>query len=353
MIKKIIFSLLIFFSTSSFLSFAKVPIVYHPQYDLLSSGPLEICAKCLHDFDPNKYSQVYNYLVKSIGIKEDQFYTPEIVTEEDLLLVHSKEYLTTLNDVLNIIKIAGLPINRILMLVITIAEMQNRLLTPMRYGTGGTILGCELALEYGWAINLSGGYHHAKPNFGGGLCFFNDIAIAIHKLRLSLKRKNDHFDETQFNVLIVDLDAHQGNGHEEIFMNDPNVFIFDIYNCLIYPKDEHAKAGIKFNYPVESGIDDDLYMKILMENLPEAIEQARPNLIIYNAGTDPFVEDSLGEMNVSKVGLIHRDEIVFKAAKAQGIPILMVLSGGYSKQSAEIISHSIENLFKKEVLRTP
>ncbi len=105
----------------------------------------------------------------------------------------------------------------------------------MRYATGGTIKGAELALDHGFAINLSGVYHHEKSEQGGGFCFYADIPLAIHKLR---KRKPN------LSVMIVDLDAHQGNGHESICADDPNVYIFDVYNKDVYLRDESAKKHI-------------------------------------------------------------------------------------------------------------
>ena len=210
-------------------------------------------------------------------------------------------------------------------------------LRPMRLATGGTIKATELALKKGWAINLSGGYHHAKKDKGDGYCAYADIPLAACKVF----EKNPNAK-----IMIVDLDAHQGNGHEAILGPDEQVTIFDVYNSTIYPLDHKVKKYIRFNYPVHSNIQDNEYLEIIKKNLPVAINTIKPDLIIYNAGTDIFEKDIEGDMSISENGIKQRDEIVFSQALSHDIPIVMVLSGGYSKESAGIISKSIENLIK-------
>lgn len=217
--------------------------------------------------------------------------------------------------------------------------VDNRILNPMRYATGGTILGAELALEYGWAINLSGGYHHAKADEGGGFNAYSDIAIAI-----------EHVWKThpKYTVLIIDLDTHQGNGYASIFTNDPRIFIFDLYNADIYPHDTDAKQYIDFDYGVSSGITDEEYLQILKTNLPTAIDQSNPDLIIYNAGTDIYENDLLVNMKITREGIVERDAFVFTQAEGKNIPILMLLSGGYGAESAGIISDSVVGIFESK-----
>ncbi len=313
----------------------KLPIVFSPHYDITLGG-----VEKLHPFDTGKYGKVYEYLVKKTGIAKDRFYVPDMASQEDLLSVHSKEYLDSLKESLVIAAIAEVSLLRYL----PNSVLQNRLLKPMKYATGGTILGCELALKYGWAINLSGGYHHAKRDSGGGFCFYADIPIAIYKL---FTKKSD------LSVMIVDLDAHQGNGCESIFADDCRVYIFDVYNKDIYPWDDEARRYIDFNYPVESYIGDKEYLSLIEAKLTDAILASKPDIIVYNAGTDIFREDPLGCMNISHDGIIKRDEIVFKTAIKNDIPILMVLSGGYSKRSAAIIGESIENILKNIIRLLP
>lgn len=311
----------------------KVPIIYHPSYNISLAG-----LQKLHPFDTCKYKKVYNYLRKNLNLRPKQFYKPSMISDESLLLVHTQEYLESLRRPSNILKIAELsvPIVDFFSNLTPYFLWNHFLLKPMRYATGGTVLGAELASDYGYAINLSGGYHHAKADKGEGFCYFADIPLAVHTF---------HEKHPGASIMIVDLDAHQGNGHEEILKDNSLVHIFDVYNGGIYPNDIAAREGIEFDFPIESGMSDDKYLKLLRIELPKAINKVKPDFIIYNAGTDIFDEDRLGDLSISSKGIIERDEFVFTQAIKKKIPILMVLSGGYTSKSAEIIGESIVNLF--------
>jgi len=306
----------------------KIPIIFSKHYDITLLG-----LQRLHPFDSEKYGRVYRYLVNKVGVDKDCFYIPEIVSEKELLSVHTKEYLSSLNHSINIASIAEL----MMISLVPNFILQSRVLKPMKYATGGTILGCQLAMEYGWAMNLSGGYHHAKSESGGGFCFFADIPIAVYKL----------FKENpELSIMIVDFDAHQGNGYASIFRDDTRIHVFDVYNEEIYPYDVETKRYIEFEYPVKSYIEDRKYLSLLERELGGAMVKSKPNLIVYNAGTDVLRGDPLGCMSISGDGIVKRDEIVFRNALNNKIPIVMVLSGGYTKKSAAIIGRSIENILK-------
>lgn len=325
--------------------FPKIPVIFHPSYDISFCG-----LEKLHPLDSKKYGKVFNYLVDELNCRSNrnsgkfkysrsynkaQFYTPEIVSDEDLLKVHTPEYIKSLNNSSVIAQITE---------ILPAAYVPNFLLrwsilSPMKYATGGTILAAKLALEIGWAINLSGGYHHAKANGGSGFCIYADIPLAIYKL---------HEQDPSLKVMIVDLDAHQGNGHEAICGGDPRIAIYDIYNQDIYPRDRVAKQFITFDYPVSSWINDSEYLALLETTLPEAIDKFKPDLIIYNAGTDIYRKDRLGRMFVSEDGIIARDEFVFNIASEKRVSIAMVLSGGYTQEGTGIICKSIKNILKKK-----
>ena len=313
----------------------KLPLVYHNDYNICFFG-----LENLHPFDSKKYGKIYKYLIDKVGIGENQFHKPEEVTDEQLKKVHSQEYLKTLHDSASktFAQIIEIDLFRFLPNFIT----RKKALWPMRLATGGTLKATELAFKHGWAINLSGGYHHAKKDKGGGFSAYADIPLAAY---------NVFEKDPNAKIMIVDLDAHQGNGHEAILGPDKRVTIFDVYNGSIYPQDHQVKRYIKFDYPVESYIQDKAYLKIISEKLPEAIDTVKPDLIVYNAGTDIFEKDPLGRMGISKDGIKNRDEFVFSQALAHNIPIVMVLSGGYTKESAGIIGKSIENLIKKVIPR--
>lgn len=305
----------------------KLPIVYHANYNLSFAG----AKKALSALDSQKFGRIHNFLIKALGMKKEHFHTPAMATEEELLQVHTKAYLDSLNTPATVAKILESPQIRNL----SAFAVRKQLLEPMLLATGGTVLATELALQEGWAINIGGGYHHAKADKGEGFCVFNDIALAIHRV---------HETHPEHRVLIIDLDAHQGNGHEMICGPDERISIFDIYNQDIYPQDHEAQEFIDFDYGVPSKIKDEEYLKILRTNLPQAIAEFRPNLIIYNAGTDIYEKDPLGYMGVSLAGIIARDEFVFRCALDENIPVVMVLSGGYGKANHSIVSKSIMHL---------
>jgi histone deacetylase 11 len=323
----------------------KLPIVFSKNYDVGFFG-----LEKLHPFDSKKYGKVRNYLVNIVGIQSNQFYVPERITRDNLLIVHTEHYLESLKSSEVVARIAENPALAYLPNFI----VRKNLLEPMQDATGGTVLAVDLAMNSTngpkWAINLAGGYHHCKgkgrniskeksgnSDEGGGFCIYADIQLAIEKLWQ--KKPNAK-------VLIVDLDAHQGNGHEAYFKDNNRIAILDIYNYEIYPHDYKVIGKNVFNYPVKSYIDDAAYLHILKTALPDAIAKFKPDLIFYNAGTDVYEKDPLGCMSISDQGIIKRDAFVFEQGMISAIPIVMVLSGGYTQESASIIGKSIENILK-------
>lgn len=325
-------ALLIIVAFTTSLLAEKLPIIYSNEYNIKLMG-----IQRLHPFDTEKYGHIHKYLLKNSGMTKEQFYTPEICSDDDLRIVHPESYLLALKSKKTIARIAELSP----LVLLPRPVLYNGLLKPMKYGTGGTILGVQLALEKGWAINLSGGYHHAKADDGSGFCFFADIPIAIHKLWKKNPNKR---------ILIIDLDAHQGNGFQSILKDDKRIAILDVYGKYNYPRDDDAKRYITYNYPMNQLTKNSDYIRLLRTIIEPAIKKEQPDLIIYNAGTDIYRDDPLGDFRVTAQGIITRDEIVFKAALKHQRPILMVLSGGYTKESAGIIGRSITNLLKKEIL---
>lgn len=221
----------------------------------------------------------------------------------------------------------------------------------MQYQCGGSILGVELAFKYGWCINLGGGFHHASATQGGGFCVYADITMAIQYIRIGLKNES----RRKCRVLIIDLDAHQGNGHErdarDFFISDrDNLKILDGYNASIYPNDGYAKERIDYRMTLGYGCGDHFFIPHLNEWMDKAINQYKPQFILYNAGTDCLEHDPLGAMSITPQGIVERDEIVFTNARQNNIPILMVLSGGYQLNNARVIANSIQNLKRKNLL---
>ncbi len=318
----------------------KKHIVYHPSYDITFFGVEKI-----HPFDSSKYSKVATALVASGTLTNDDFHQPTEISDKDLRLVHTPEYLDNLHHCASAMftKASGVPP----LFIVPNCLIRWRALYPMRLATGGTVEATQLALKNKWAINLSGGYHHAKTNDCDGFCIYNDAAVAAHK---AINENNIK------KILVIDLDAHQGNGNEAIFGTQETfkdkVDVFDMYGESIYPGTREryliAKAYHKtwYDNPLSFEISNEQYKQTLHNNLPTAIETTNPELIIYNAGSDIYEKDPLGHMKVTKQGIIDRDAYVFGLAKKKNIPIVMILSGGYTSESAEIITDSIQNIFQ-------
>jgi histone deacetylase 11 len=210
-----------------------VPIVYHPRYNITAFG-----LERLHPFDSRKYCRIHDALVARGLRRRRDFLRPRPVGRRDLLEVHTLEYLLSLRSPESLARILEVPlIGRLPGWVI-----DWRILRPMRYATGGTALACRLALEHGVAINLGGGYHHASSGWGGGFCVYADVPLAVKALREEGKVGR---------VLVVDLDAHQGNGTADIFADWPWAFIYDLYDRDIFPA---RKEPEDYPLPVGPGI---------------------------------------------------------------------------------------------------
>lgn len=314
----------------------KLPIVYSSQYSVKFCG-----LQKLHPFDAAKGHHIMQTL-KSHFITDGKYHKPSEITENELLKVHTKEYIQSLRWSLNAAKIAEIP----LLFFVPNSIVQRGYLRPMRFQTAGSILAGKLALHEGWAINLGGGFHHCCSYKGGGFCPYADITLLIKRIQSEEKEYNIT------KIMIIDLDAHQGNGHERDFMNDSQIYILDMYNASIYPKDHHAKLAIKCAVELPIRTKDSYYLKKLKQSLTKALNDCTPDLIVYNAGTDVLENDPLGLLSITPSGVIQRDEMVFHTAITKKIPIVMLLSGGYLRSSAKVIADSIMNLKAKGLLTT-
>ncbi|KAM7402733.1 hypothetical protein PAMP_017947 [Pampus punctatissimus] len=304
-----------------------LPIVYHPDYNITFMG-----LEKLHPFDAGKWGKVIHFLKEEQFITDGNIVEAREATEEDLLVVHTKRYLNRLKWSLVVATITEIPP----LLFLPNFLVQRKVLRPLRTQTGGTIMAGKLAVDRGWAINVGGGFHHCSSDRGGGFCAYADITLTIKFL----------FERVEgiSRATIIDLDAHQGNGHERDFLDDGRVFIMDMYNRYIYPGDGYAKRAIKKKVELDWGTEDSEYLQKVELHLEGALNEVRPDIIVYNAGTDILDGDPLGGLCISPQGIVKRDEIVFRAARRRGVPILMVTSGGYQKKTARIIADSILNL---------
>ncbi|MER8574713.1 histone deacetylase [Mesorhizobium sp. M1338] len=187
-----------------------------------------------------------------------------------------------------------------------------------RLATGGTVLAARLALRHGIACNTAGGSHHARRAQGAGFCTFNDVAVAALVLLAEGSARN---------ILVVDLDVHQGDGTADILADDPRVFTFSMHGDRNYPV---RKVASDLDVALPDGTGDAAYMERLAAILPELSAQAHWDVVFYNAGVDVHAGDRLGRLSLSDDGLRARDDMVIRHFRARGIPVCGVIGGGYS-----------------------
>ncbi|HEU5117339.1 MAG TPA: histone deacetylase [Isosphaeraceae bacterium] len=303
-----------------------IPLIYHPLYNITAFG-----LERLHPFDSRKYRRIHDALISRGLRRPSDFVRPRPASRPDLLRVHSEAYLRSLRRSRALAAILEVPIVRRLPPWV----LDWRILRPMRYATGGTILACRLALEHGIAINLGGGFHHAGAGWGGGFCVYADVPLAVKILH----------DEGKVNrVLVVDLDAHQGNGTASVFRDWPWAHILDLYEDDLFP---FTKELEDYPLPVPPGLMGDEYLDIILDALPPALDAVRPDLVVYNAGSDPYESDPLARYRLSATDLADRDLLVVDMVRERGIPVAMVLSGGYSAESWKIHADAIEGVLAR------
>lgn len=233
-----------------------------------------------------------------------------VCTRAELHLAHDADYVTrVLDGAMSAAELRrlGLPWSEAL------AERSLR-------AVGATLAAVRHALVDGIAVSLAGGTHHADRSAGAGFCVFNDAAIAA----LAMRRA-----DTPRRVAIVDCDVHQGDGTARILAGVDGVHTFSIHSARNYP---HSKASSDCDIALPDQADDDLYLRCLACGLDYVLAVAAPDLIIYNAGADPYVGDSLGRLALSKRALAERDRRVMLAAERQGIALAVVMGGGYPQQ---------------------
>lgn len=317
-----------------------VQVVYSPRYNISFFG-----IERLHPFDSRKYGRAWNQLRQKFGARLSAHHlsVDRPVSDEELLLVHSPEYLASLRSSSVLARALEIPLLQFLPAWLP----RWRVLRPMKWAVRGSVIAAKAALKSGAAINLSGGYHHAKPDQGEGFCVFSDIALIVRQLRHEQLLSPDDA------ILYVDLDAHQGNGVCYQFADGEHVFIFDMYNEDIYPRhDFQARNRIDGKIPLPSHCPGDQYLAKLRHALPiflDSLAKTVPRLAIYNAGTDVFREDQLGRLRLSADDVLARDLYVIQQFQLRGIPYVMLLSGGYSRQSYQLVANTVAKLLANDL----
>ena len=303
--------------------------IYSPHYDIHYHG-----LDKFHPFDGRKYSRAYQAVHKAFGVALERRTLAPVLPITDIFLrtVHKAAYLEKLTTSTYIATALEFPILK----MIPYSLLHKHLLTPMRLGSMGTLLAAQEALQCGLAINMAGGYHHASVDKGEGFCLFSDIAIAI---RLLQETGDLGQDDT---ALIIDLDAHQGNGYQRVFHDEGGVYMFDMYNAHIYPNDGYARERIDCDVRLKLYTDDDTYLGLLHDRFPAALEEVNnPKIAFYIAGTDIYERDLLGNLKVTEAGVLSRDRFVFETLAAAEIPCVMLLGGGYGRDSFRLIANAL------------
>ncbi|CAD6193891.1 unnamed protein product [Caenorhabditis auriculariae] len=307
-------------------------LIFAPNYDVSLFG-----IERFHPFDSRKWGKVINFLKEWGLVSDNSLISPIEATRDDLLIAHDKQYLDGLRSPCRVAAVSEVCFASCIPMFI----LDRCFLKPMRLQTGGTVAACRMALDNGWSINVGGGFHHASRSSGGGFCAYADISLAI---RILLGHQLVH------KVLILDVDAHQGNGYEQDFAEDSEVYIIDVFNPNVYPRDRPARQFINRAVYVDSHTTDSTYMRLMREEVRLFFTSFHCDLLVYNAGTDCLAGDPLGGLRLSPQCIIDRDEFVFRAARDSATPIAMLTSGGYQSSNAALIAASIRNLHEKRLI---
>jgi acetoin utilization deacetylase AcuC-like enzyme len=269
-----------------------------------------------HRFPAAKYRLLRRRLeAHAVAGAELEFVEPHAATDEELLRVHDRGY-----------------VGRVFSGTLTRDEQRRigfpwsaALVERSLRSTGAAVDAAAAAVEDGVAASLAGGTHHAGTSWGEGFCVFNDTAVATREMQARGAARR---------VLILDCDVHQGNGTAEIFAADPTVFTMSIHGARNFPLRKHPSS---LDVPLDDGTDDDAYLAALAPAVVESFGRGRPDLVFYIAGADPYEHDRLGRLRLTKQGLVDRDRMVLDAARAAGVPLAIVLGGGYSADLDAIV----------------
>jgi len=288
-------------------------LIYHERYDL-NLGK--------HVFPSQKFRLIRRALLDQAIADENDFLRPVPAADEDILRAHTADWVRKL-------KTGALTASELMKLEVPYSP---ELAEAVWLAAGGTILAANCALRDGFGTNLGGGFHHAHPGHGEGFCAIHDVAVAIRTLQA---------DRSIAKAIVVDTDVHHGNGTAAIFRGDASVFTLSIHQENNYPA---YKPPSNLDLNMADGADDDEYLGILLPAVEAALDEFHPDLLFYVGGADPYCEDQLGGLSLTKVGLRQRDLGVFSAARKRGIPVATTLAGGYARRVEDTVQIHVNTI---------
>src|ERR1700687_513482 len=288
-------------------------LVYHEGYDLNLGA---------HIFPSQKFRLIAEQLKKQGVADEQDFLRPEAASEEDLLRVHTEDWVRKLQT-------GTLTLSEIMKLEV---PYSRELAEAFWLAAGGTILAAQNALRDRFAANIGGGFHHAHAGFGEGSCAIHDVAVTIRRMQ---------HDGAIGKAMVVDTDVHHGNGTAAIFKDDASVFTLSIHQENNYPG---YKPPSNVDLGMDDGVEDDEYLYALMRAVNRSLDEFKPDMLFYVGGADPFCEDQLGGLKLSKGGLKRRDRQVFVEAHERGIPVVSTLAGGYARRVEDTVQIHINTI---------
>lgn len=298
---------------------SKIPVIYSQSY-YVEIGD--------HIFPTSKYKLVKKRIETDNGLKDKiYFLEPSKATDKEILSVHSKEYISKLRS-------GRLTEDEIMR---TELPYSKSIVEASIIASGGTLLAARESLKTKAAFHIGGGFHHAFSDHGEGFCLLNDIAVAAATL----------LDEKLIKkAMVIDCDLHQGNGTAYIFRNNKNVFTFSIHQENNYP---FNKTNSTLDIGLLDYAGDREYIRELEKNIPAIMSTFHPDLLIYVAGADPYKDDQLGHLALTKDGLRKRDNFVLTQAFNFDVPCAVVLAGGYAynrKDTVDIHYATLEECVK-------
>ncbi|MEJ2190304.1 MAG: histone deacetylase [Acidobacteriota bacterium] len=291
---------------------------------------------CLDEvpFDPSRGEKILSFLVDEGLVDREDIWAPRRPAVRSLLRVHSADYIASIGRPSTTERIFGARIED---------GAVERVIESQRIAVGGTILATRLALQGpSVAVHVGGGFHHALRDAGMGFCVFNDIAVAVTRLRAK------GFSDP---ILVVDLDLHDGNGTRTIFASDPSVHTFSVHNEDWGDTDAVASTSIALG----PDVGDEVYLGTLLKTLPDVVSQVKPGLVIYLAGTDPAEDDPLGNWRISSDGMLRRDHLVIELIRRhrRRTPLVVLLGGGYGTATWRYSARFFSWLINGRVVEPP